>query len=1593
MIAGYTRPQLLIRQVLEVLPDQEERTLHAFAVGPQFDLHRYTNAEERAEMLGTAFVENTDTDPDARQLVPYEGLQPNNVVDQAFTRLYGEKLEGQVLLESSPVNNSDPNIYDFKLPSLLYPNRIQVIRRQAVLRANRQFLLGFDPIVSVTLIYGGSGYAPNATIDQPVIGGTGTGAVIRMTTNASGVVTAASVIAPGRGYSSNVTFSATAPNSGSNVGKEPDTNYTVALIPELHGRPIKPGDVVYATQGVNTTRRTVREVIRNVTPSSYGTDADVNDKKFLGSSLNPIRTSSASLGNISTPSNWLLEPARGIGLGFDVTNPGSGYTTPPTVVITPPIEINSGGLVWPANQAIGTAFLNDLGELDHIDVTFAGTGYYNSGLVHVIVEDGGSGYDASNPPAMMVLAGTISQPLLEPVISGGKITGVKIIKPGGGIPAPLTNLGFALTGASQAITMFGGAGSGAKIIAVPNTGCIRWITVTNHGTGYDDDVTVGGPVGGTNFAAKAYFGANSFTIAATGTDYAVNDIVELDGVGPVAYLNRKTRIKITQVNGLGAVLAAEIVPDYEGWYDGASPLPTSTNETTTALTGIGTGFQVELDWGVWLVRVTNPGNGYTSAPITFTPAGAGSAAAATASLVSPYAVTFTGGGGGGAAATMDTEASARDWNGLVEGSTYDGKYAERYTITVTKTGSGVDDAVVRIRSASGVFSANSVTAYHYGLDYIINDPALGGLVISLRPDSAGEPLKLGDTFTFVVTGAYLPLELASQGQLLRIDAPFPGTGFTPGTYDLVITSPSEPGGVQATAKGTVTGGGSFDPTSVIITNPGSGYIGAPLVTLPPAAGAGTSLYLDAIISTPENSRDLTVIQSSVYTGPRDTRYQIKVIQGTNNGPDEESFNGAIVRISDTSGIDEIQQYTITQGQQYDLGTYGLKFMFPADQATPSGIAGGTTATFSVQVSGGAVVAVDVTDGGSGYTQPPFVNLTGDGAGAYGHTVIHEGKVVAFVIDDGGSGYTTASVASVSAPTGYQGGLRTGDTYYVDAHAEAEDGDYSTIVLNGQATDISGWSESDLNTNKFNLDVRVLYSGIIAARRNTAPDLAWEAGTATVGGILVRHELALELTDRDSGFEWVPIKNATASKLFAHWRGLVPATSGDKIRLYYSEQGISEAFGKIDMDNPVCYGAVMAFRGGQEKPIFAAKLASNDIAGHTAMIRQAEHVEGIYAIALTTYDQSIKELWAAHVSKMSLENWKLWRRLYVGTQNPGPYAAMVTQSDGTDYIATVTTNASGNVRVVCANGDFVTRNIRPGDLYRTNFFYDAWGDPAYEEYEVYTVNTEDELILKTGPALPISPATKFEIWRPDTGLSQAEYVGEQSDNFLNRRVCNIWADEPNLVDTDGQLYVVPTYYLACEIAGLRAAVLPQQGLTYTELDHSLDGAPLMFTKYSEEELNYAASMGTWIVTQEQEDGPIFVRHQLTTESNKGILYYEDSIGTNVDNIAYAVKDIFQPYIGRRNTNVETLEEMETKLRDLLDSFKKNPGGFTNIGPALILWRDLSITIDPVFKDRINVKVTLELPLPINTIIVTLMATTASDETIATINATVNAEVTA
>jgi FtsP/CotA-like multicopper oxidase with cupredoxin domain len=78
---------------------------------------------------------------------------------------------------------------------------------------------------------------------------------------------------------------------------------------------------------------------------------------------------------------------------------------------------------------------------------------------------------------------------------------------------------------------------------------------------------------------------------------------------------------------------------------------------------------------------------------------------------------------------------------------------------------------------------------------------------------------------------------------------------------------------------------------------------------------------------------------------------------------------------------------------------------------------GATATAVVNPATGAITAIGLTNGGSGYVRPPGININGGGGfGAMATATITGGVVTAITVTNPGSGYTSAPVVTIGAKT-------------------------------------------------------------------------------------------------------------------------------------------------------------------------------------------------------------------------------------------------------------------------------------------------------------------------------------------------------------------------------------------------------------------------------------------------------------------------------------------------------------------------------------------------------------------------------------------------
>ena len=143
---------------------------------------------------------------------------------------------------------------------------------------------------------------------------------------------------------------------------------------------------------------------------------------------------------------------------------------------------------------------------------------------------------------------------------------------------------------------------------------------------------------------------------------------------------------------------------------------------------------------------------------------------------------------------------------------------------------------------------------------------------------------------------------------------------------------------------------------------------------------------------------------------------------------------------------------------------------------------------------------------------------------------------------------------------------------------------------------------------------------------------------------------------------------------------------------------------------------------------------------------------------------------------------------------------------------------------------------------------------------------------------------------------------------------------------------------------------------------------MYTKYTDGELNIAAAAGTWIITQDNENTTPYIRHQLTTDMDNGIICREDSMGVNMDYICFDVDDVIDPYIGKRNVNYSTLKEMQKRTRDVLTGLTYYDENTSSIGPQIteLVDNSVKISLQDGSETRIKVSFKALIPDPINNV---------------------------
>jgi hypothetical protein len=568
----------------------------------------------------------------------------------------------------------------------------------------------------------------------------------------------------------------------------------------------------------------------------------------------------------------------------------------------------------------------------------------------------------------------------------------------------------------------------------------------------------------------------------------------------------------------------------------------------------------------------------------------------------------------------------------------------------------------------------------------------------------------------------------------------------------------------------------------------------------------------------------------------------------------------------------------------------------------------------------------------------------------------------------GSTGLTLVILSILSPALDQIGLRTGDIYYTDFTAPtASNIDYDGVILDGPAA--LGNAASQTLSVKFRRSAAGEFTALDFADSVLPVTLDAELGQASLENTIAWTKYVSAFGD---GYKYPTIvSNAdgvTPTTVYVTWRASKIPVASEGVLSIASASDLA-LLGKLDPRNDLAFGAYAAMQGSVGKTIYAIRTAGPEVEDFAETLEKVARQDYTYALAALTTNKDIGKLVALHCEAMSEEDVKNFRRAYFGVDSPGDYLVVDKTIDDAPYTATVTAYSGGNLRVSFEEAiDLNALGILAGDY-------------VVIDGTSYTINSilpdGNELILKTGPAFPYTSPVELTVWRKDTADSQASYVENVAKYINSRRSPVVWVDGGTTYDGDGNLVQIPVRFTAAFLAGLRSNTTPWLGLSRAAVSFLVSAAP-MYLKYSRELLNRVASNGVFIVTQAVESGPVYVRHQLTSDVSHGSLAYEDSIGTNVDDLSFQFKDAFEPLIGITNVTPETLRVAEQRGTSILVEARTSETD-PLIGPQIIQFFNalgepgaISVAAHPRFKDRIIAKAQVEVPLPNNTTIIELTA---------------------
>lgn len=720
------------------------------------------------------------------------------------------------------------------------------------------------------------------------------------------------------------------------------------------------------------------------------------------------------------------------------------------------------------------------------------------------------------------------------------------------------------------------------------------------------------------------------------------------------------------------------------------------------------------------------------------------------------------------------------------------------------------------------------------------------------------------------------------------------------------------------------------------------------------------------------------------TGHISETYDILVTQSSTGG----DLTTARLRIISASGTDDQDNVTPAAVSTYfNIGTRGLQIRFTID----------TDPDCVTNASSAGVPANDLVVGqrwrvvvNQAFTAPTatFGNIsafTGLNDTTYIVTVYRGGRytdpvkpqiVVTTVDGSDVSGPTTVPAAATNVPVGtynlmvqFSGtALRKGDKYYCQVRAKQE-GARRILELTDNLP-------SNTNTStEVSLELFIVEPFIRVSRERfyDPPNLNWELS----GNDVLVHPDIMFLTSQftiGGSPQYLPVfSNALLGfgRMYFEYRAWLPDAASE-VRFIRDLDSIESIPGQSDPDNPLKWAAIKAMQNSSAAVAYVAVADPSSLDSWAAALELLIGRYDLWAVVPLSDNELVWDLVVAHVQSQSSPESNAWRTAWIGLPDipeipiiaagsnvPGHRSPKT--SDGNHAMGTFTDDpdTAGSqftiLTLTSGNANFLEAGVRPGDVVRSLYVNDGFGNLSYSTFVVDSLISAQQLRLRSGPGASVTVPVRFEIWRNLSILEQADELAKLAEKWNSRRVIAVWGMVTDDLDRGHRSR------LASAVAAMASSSFFHVGLTRAQVNGFI--ADTSKSKFNKEALNRMAGGGIFLVVYDPVSFDVYVRHAVTTGNTEDVNQREEVVTRAVDSISHQIRALVDQYVGTHNVTDAVLTAISILIRNLFNRLSSYGPSDNQLGNTL---QFLSVERHEQFADHVVVRVKLSLPYPINVI---------------------------